>query len=313
MTEDGYMGFVGVSTSASSIMRIFPAWADELDLPTRRIVGHDLPPNAPAQAYRELITAIRSDPQHFGGLVTTHKVNVYESCRDLFDELDERARLFGEVSSIAKRGSRLTGAAKDPITVRLALEEIVDDDHFGRTGGHVLCLGSGGSGMALTHELGVRRDRPAKVICTGRRQVKLDEVRALHERAGLDLSIFEYVLCREPADSDRLVAALPPASLVVNSTGMGKDMPGSPLSDGVRFPDRSIVWDFNYRGTLELLEQARAQARAQAGSDPDAALRVVDGWRYFVHGWTQVVADVFDIAMPPERVDLLGKIAARCR
>ena len=39
----GYMGFVGVSTGSSSIMSIFPRWADALDLPTRTLIGHDLP------------------------------------------------------------------------------------------------------------------------------------------------------------------------------------------------------------------------------------------------------------------------------
>lgn len=39
----------------------------------------------------------------------------------------------------------------------------------------------------------------------------------------------------------------------------------------------------------------------------------MDGWRYFVHGWTQVVADVFDIPMPPETVQKLADIAADTR
>ena len=123
MPESGYMGFVGVTTESSSIMRIFPAWAEELGLPTRRIVGHDVALNAPASVYRELVCAIRDDARHYGALVTTHKMNVYESCHDLFGLIDPLATLFGEVSSIAKRGPTLTGAAKDPITVRLA-----DDD-----------------------------------------------------------------------------------------------------------------------------------------------------------------------------------------
>ena len=83
---------------------------------------------------------------------------------------------------------------------------------------------------------------------------------------------------------------------------MGKDTPGSPLSDRVRFPDEAIAWDFNYRGSLEFLHQAQEQQEA-------ASLQVVDGWRYFIHGWSQVVADVFDISMPPERVDRLAEIA----
>ncbi len=39
------------------------------------------------------------------------------------------------------------------------------------------------------------------------------------------------------------------------------------------------------------LDQARAQSDARA-------LRVEDGWIYFVHGWTQVIAEVFDIDIP---------------
>ena len=53
-----------------------------------------------------------------------------------------------------------------------------------------------------------------------------------------------------------------------------------------------MVWEFNYRGPLEFLHQARAQQR-------ERELHVEDGWRYFVHGWSQAVAEVFDIAMPP--------------
>jgi shikimate 5-dehydrogenase len=50
---------------------------------------------------------------------------VFSSARDMFDHLDELALTFGEVSSIAKRGYGMSGAAKDPVTVRLALEEFL--------------------------------------------------------------------------------------------------------------------------------------------------------------------------------------------
>ena len=105
---------------------------------------------------------------------------------------------------------------------------------------------------------------------------------------------------------DRLVEQLPPASLVVNATGMGKDRPGSPVSDRVRFPDDGLVWEFNYRGPLDFLHQAQHQAG-------ERRLRVEDGWRYFVHGWTQAVAEVFDVAMPADTVDELGRIAGEFR
>jgi shikimate 5-dehydrogenase len=128
----------------------------------------------------------------------------------------------------------------------------------------------------------------------------------VHERASLPPDRFRYEVTEGPQDADRLLAALPPGSLVVNATGMGKDRPGSPLSDAAVFPEGSVVWEFNYRGSLEFWHQALAQ-QEQRG------LSVQDGWRYFVYGWTQAVAEVFEVAMPPATVDELGRIAARSR
>ena len=124
--------------------------------------------------------------------------------------------------------------------------------------------------------------------------------------AGIDPGLMRYVQTAGPEDVDELLAALPPSSLVVNATGMGKDRPGSPLTDAGRFPERGVVWEFNYRGSLEFLAQARAQQQ-------ERDLTVEDGWRYFVHGWSQVVADVFDIPMPPQTVQQLAAIAAEVR
>ena len=115
-----------------------------------------------------------------------------------------------------------------------------------------------------------------------------------------------YVRVEGPADTDALLAALPPSSLVANATGMGKDVPGSPLSRQATFPQHAVVWEFNYRGSLEFLQQARAQQRGHE-------LVVEDGWRYFVHGWSQAVAEVFDLDLTPATVDELGEIAARLR
>ncbi|WP_375426126.1 hypothetical protein [uncultured Friedmanniella sp.] len=303
---DSVMGFVGVRTAGSSIRRVFPEWADALGLPTRTLVGHDLPLDSPPAAYRAVVEMIRDDPRHWGALVTTHKVAVHAAAADLFDELDELATTFGEISCIAKRDDRLVGSAKDPVTARLALEEFVAPDHFGRTGGAALVLGSGGAGTALSHQLGGRADAPAVIVCTALDRAALDHARAVHERAGLPPGRFRYELTAGPDDADRLLAALPPGSLVVNATGMGKDRRGSPLSEAAVFPEQGVVWEFNYRGSLEFWHQALAQQESRS-------LSVVDGWRYFVHGWTQAVAEVFDVAMPAATVDELGRIAARFR
>lgn len=303
------MGFVGVSTGGSSILKVFPLWADVLGLPTRTLVGHDVPLDAPPATYRDLVSAIAADDQELGALVTTHKVAVHDTCADLFDELDELAQTFGEVSCIAKRDGRLLGSAKDPITARLALEEFLPADHFASTGATALVLGSGGAGTALSQQLGVRDDRPGQVVCTALEQAQLDHTRDVHERSGVPAGLVRYVRTARPDDVADLVAALPAGSLVVNATGMGKDRPGSPVPDGVVLPRDGYVWDFNYRGSLELLAQARAQQARPDGR----GLHVEDGWRYFVHGWSQAVAEVFDVPMPPETVDELGRAAVGTR
>lgn len=307
MSGDGTrMGFIGVSTAHSSIRRVFPAWAHELGLATDTLVGHDVAPGSAPKRYRELVLGIRDDPRCRGALVTTHKVAVYRAAADLFDSLDPLANTFGEISSIFRRGSRMCGAARDPVTVRLALEEFVGARHFADTAAEVLLLGSGGAGMALSHALGVRTDRPARVTCTALAEPELTHLRELHERAELPSGLFGYELTSGPGDADALVGRLPAGSLVVNATGLGKDAPGSPVTDAVAFPDRGLVWEFNYRGSLEFLHQARRQRERRR-------LVVEDGWRYFVHGWSQVVADVFDVPMPPETVARLARVAATFR
>ena len=95
---------------------------------------------------------------------------------------------------------------------------------------------------------------------------------------------------------------------MINATGLGKDAPGSPLTDSVEFPENGYVWEFNYRGDLVFLDQAFSQKEKKN-------LTIEDGWIYFIHGWTRVVAEVFHIEIPtrgPE-FDKLCDIAASVR
>ncbi|WP_017203355.1 hypothetical protein [Microbacterium algeriense] len=301
-----YMGFVGVTTASSSIMKVFPLWADILGLPTRTLVGHDLPMDADPAQYRAMVEQIRDDPHHRGALVTTHKMNVYAAAADLFDELDPFAVSCAEISSIAKRGSTLSGRAKDPITVDLALRDFLPADHFARTGAEVVILGAGGSGTALSWALAERDDAPTLITVTARTQDKLDHLREVHRQHGTPEGLLRYVVTETPEEADALVAAAPAGSVIANATGLGKDRPGSPLTDAVVFPEGAYVWEFNYRGSLEFLHQAEAQ-------QDDRALHVVDGWRYFIHGWSQVVADVFDLDLTPATVERLAEAAESVR
>lgn len=103
-----------------------------------------------------------------------------------------------------------------------------------------------------------------------------------------------------------MLGMLKPGSLVINATGLGKDAPGSPLTFAGDFPQRAIVWELNYRGDLVFLDQAKAQKDAKN-------LQIEDGWTYFIHGWTQVIAEVFDVDIPVSgpRFDEISRIAAQ--
>ncbi|MFC6356492.1 shikimate dehydrogenase family protein [Luethyella okanaganae] len=302
----GYMGFVGVSTASSSIMQIFPVWARILGLPTDRLIGHDLPVDATAEQYLALVRRIRDDPDHLGALVTTHKIALYRATRSLFDELDEFASLCGELSSISKHEGRLIGHAKDPLTAGLAIEEFLPDTHFSATGAHAIILGAGGAGTALSWYLSEREDRPESIVVTDTSAERLDHLRTVHERHGTPGGLIDYVIASHPDVTRAVLTGAPRDSLVVNASGLGKDRPGSPVPDDVAFPEGAYVWEFNYRGTLEFLHQALAQ-------QDTAGLRVFDGWRYFIHGWSQVIGEVFDVVMTEELIGELAEAAEFAR
>ncbi len=300
--------FVGVTTAKSSIMRVFPRWMEAIDRPDVVIEGIDHPIHDTAEAYRRTVAQMKYDPLSLGGLVTTHKIDLLEAARDMFDELHSSARLTGEVSSISKRDGKLWGHAKDPLTGGLSLDAITGPGYFGRTGGHVLCFGAGGSGKAMSLHLinkQDRADRPRKMIVTNRSAGRLATLRAMVESLETDIE-FEFVQNADPARNDAIMAGLPAGSIVINATGMGKDTPGSPVTDRGMFPQNGIAWEINYRGELDFWHQAMAQQEARN-------LTVEDGWLYFLHGWTQVIAEVLHIDMSEPVFNRLAEIAAELR
>lgn len=297
--------FVGVTTGKSAIMRVFPAWAEHLGLGDVAMSGHDLPLHADPARYRELVQRLKADELDLGGLVTTHKIDLFHACRDLFDYVDPWATLTGEVSSLSKRAGQFRAHAKDPISSRRSLEEFVPPGHWSRTGGHALLFGAGGSNLAISLNLMDGEDQPARIVVVNRSAARLDSMRAVHERFGAEVPV-RYICNDDPRANDAVLGSLPPGSLVVNGTGMGKDSPGSPIGDAATFPESALVWELNYRGELDFLHQANRQAEARD-------LHVEDGWRYFIHGWTCVLEEVFDVPMTPAVVDQLSDIALRAR
>jgi shikimate dehydrogenase len=303
------MEFIGVTTGSSSIMKVFPRWAQVLDLGEARLKGRDLPLEAETDLYRQAVEQIRSDPLSMGALVTTHKINLLAAARDLFEELDPYARLCEEVSCISKRDGRVIAHAKDPITAGRSLRALLGPGYFRRTGGEVLCLGAGGAGTAISVYLvegQTPADPPSRIVMVDKSHESLDALRRVHGRLGTSSTEIEYVENADPAENDELLDALPPGSLIVNASGMGKDIPGSPVTDSARFPERGVVWELNYRGELDFLRQARRQERTRD-------LRVEDGWLYFLHGWSEVIAEVFHVELTPERFELLSTEAEAIR
>lgn len=300
--------FIGVTTRQSSIMRVFPAWAQLLGLGDVAIAGIDMVPHDTPARYREVVAFLKSDPLSRGALVTTHKLDLFAAAQDMFDSIDPHARLMAETSCLSKRDGRLICNAKDPISSGLAIDGFLPPGHFATTGAEVFSMGAGGSTIALTWHLAQAArgaDRPSRIIVSNRSQARLDHLRAIHDSLGHGIPV-DCVLAPTPAANDAVLAGLSPGALVINATGLGKDAPGSPLSDAAVFPPRAIAWDLNYRGDLVFLDQARAQAAARD-------LQVEDGWTYFIHGWTQVMAEVFDIVIPTAgpQFDAIAEAAAR--
>lgn len=284
------MYFLGVSTGASAIQRIFPEWVRLAGVPDAALNGLDIAVGAPPHAYRDAAALMKDDPDCRGALVTTHKVSLYRDAADLFDSFDDDARLLGEVSCVVCRGGRLQGQAIDTLTGELSLRALLRGKPFA---GEALILGAGGAGLALAVVLR-RHHRPARVILTDVSSERLREIDGLVDA--------ERVAISAPSDHDRLIASLSPGCLIVNATGLGKDRPGAPVTEAVRFPPRTVAWDFNYRGDLKLLDYAR-----------NAGVEAVDGWEYFLHGWSQIMARVLGFEVTAGLLERLRAAAATSR
>ena len=300
--------FIGVTTTKSSIMRVFPLWAKALGLKDVVIKGIDVEIHAQPEVYREVVEFIKYDELSQGALVTTHKIDLYNAARDLFEYMDPNARMFGELSSISKKDGRLEGYAKDPISSGLSLDAFIPADYWKDHGGEVLLLGAGGSAIAISAYLlnkNKGNDIPSRLIVGNRSKPRLVEIERIVREINADVSI-EFHLTPEQTQNDELVKKLKPYSLIINATGLGKDRPGSPLTDTCEFPQNSLVWEINYRGDLLFMCQALKQKESRN-------LYVEDGWIYFVHGWTQVIAEVFHIDIAGKTFDECERIANEIR
>jgi shikimate 5-dehydrogenase len=171
-----------------------------------------------------------------------------------------------------------------------------------------LCFGAGGSAVAIALHLINKTDpgdRPKRLVVVNRSQGRLDHLQAMVNRLDTDIA-FEYILNNDPRRNDELMAQMPEGSIIINATGMGKDTPGSPITNDGLFPVNSIAWELNYRGELDFMHQALAQPERRS-------VRVEDGWVYFVHGWTQVIAQVYHVEIDGALFERLKTLADSIR
>jgi shikimate 5-dehydrogenase len=302
--------YIGVTTGKSSIIRVFPKWAEHLGLGGTPFIGIDCKIHDDPKKYRKIVQFIKNDRYSLGALVTSHKIDLFDAARDFFDGIDHYAELLGETSCISKQGDKLWAYAKDPITSGLAYEAFVPKGYWKDHSGEMCLIGAGGATLALTCYLMEnlnQDDRPSKIYVTNRSQPRLDHMKQIHDKINPGIAV-EYILCPKFEDNDHVVNNLKPYSVVVNGTGLGKDYPGSPLTDNAEFPEHGMAWDYNYRGDLYFLEQARRQQL-------DRNLHVEDGWIYFLHGWTRVIAEVFHIDIPTKgpKFEDISRIASEVR
>lgn len=287
--------FVGATTASSIVHQTFPLWARVLDVDAR-VEGRDLPIGSAAGAYRALLDDMVAMPGVVGAVITVHKVALFEAAAERFTTLEPNATACGEVNSIRVEGARLSGFARDPVSVGRVVDRIWPQ------GAQAICIGAGGTGVALGRALLGRPDPPERFVFADPSSAALAGIEAKLGAMAAQRRV-ELVVMTGAGPWDDVVGGAPAGALIVNATGMGKDRPGSPVSASVRFPRRSVAWELNYRGDLAFLRAARSQAGVSAH----------DGWQLFCHGWAAALGAVFGRADQPDLGDRFAEAAEELR
>jgi shikimate dehydrogenase len=287
--------FVGVTTGSSLVHRAMPTWQPLLGS-TCGLRGVDIDLGADDDSYAGLLDDLIGDDSAAGAVVTSHKVRVFQACNARFAYLDPLAVACEEINAIRRTTDGLYGWARDPVSVGRVVDRIWPDAE-----GQVVCLGAGGTALALARHLSTTR-AAVRFVCADPNRAAVERLVRQAPRQG-PISVTGHV---GDGPWDDLIGAAPPGSLIVNATGMGKDRPGSPITSRSRFPSHAVIWELNYRGELEFLHQSRLQARS-------SQLQVHDGWQLFCHGWAAALVAVLDLPDDEQLGDRFAQAAQSLR
>lgn len=305
--------FLGISTAGSLAHRAFTGWS-QLFCPGAVLRGVDLPADASPAEFRDLVAAMTANPRVLGAVVTSHKLRLFRACQDLVDYAEPLVALTQEIADINTRDG-VRAFARDAQSLDIVLDGIGGQDGPGGAGPRpMFCIGAGGAAIALLLAMRldiagtlaarrpvIRTGRAARgpLTIVGRDQESLDNVRAVRDRCGIPAGGVGLLLAPGQDAVARQVGSAAPRTVVINATGLGKIAPGSPLPDRAAFPPDAVAWDFNYRGPLTFLDQARR-----------AGVATEDGWDYFVAGWSAALAAITGRELTPE---LLGQAVRSAR
>ncbi len=117
--------FIGVTTGQSSIMKVFPKWADALGLKDAVIKGIDFAPHSSAEEYREAVTFIKNDPFSLGRSSPLIKSTCSTPARTYLNMWILMPRDWEKSLPFPKKDGKLCAHAKDLISSGLALENFV--------------------------------------------------------------------------------------------------------------------------------------------------------------------------------------------
>jgi len=280
------MFFIGVSTHNSFVNEVFQDWVKIIDKDAE-IIGVNLKVDCNENEYIKIVSFIKSQPLALGSLVTTHKVRLYNSTKHLFDSVSKNCSEFEEIGAIYKNGNLLLGEVTDIYTTEAALQQFLPLNYFKNNNSDCCILGAGGAGLALAYNILTNKSSlPNRVILTDINKKRLDNSLKILKKYDTN-NILELRLIKG-LETDKLIESLKTGSLIVNATGLGKDRDGSPFSENINIPQKCYMWEFNYRGQLDFFQIAKKQSL-------NKELIIVDGWIYFIHGWTQVMSRVFNI------------------